>query len=150
MPPRADSEKEFRRQGLLCSGFILNNIVVLHLFSTSASRFVVDAIVPQTSTYVKPTASAKFLRHSKVGPLRVNPNRSLVSENSSWSRHSGSDLDALFNENDAEFEEPQDANRELFSAPTVFPTAAVVCQIGDEDKDADLSCTFDDNSDNNG
>ena len=43
-----------------------------------------------------------------------------------------------------------EARRELFSIPTAAPTAAVVCQIGDEDKDTDLGCSFDDSTNNDG
>lgn len=40
--------------------------------------------------------------------------------------------------------------RELFSAPTVLPTSAIVCQESDEDNDADLDCSFDNSNDNKG
>ena len=44
----------------------------------------------------------------------------------------------------------RDVQRELFSAPTVLPTSAIVCQAGDEDNDADLDCSFDNSNDNEG
>jgi len=128
---------------------------ILLLFPIVESSFVVRAAarVPQTSNHVKPKTTAKFDRHSRRshdGPLRVDSNSSPTSENSSSSLDQSSSRDTLYYKKDTAFEDPPNAHRELFSAPTVLPTAAIVCQIGDEEKDANLGCTFDDNIDNDG
>lgn len=155
MPQRADSKKEISQLSLSHLWMIFTSANILLLFPIVESIFVVRAaaLIPQTSNHVKPKTSAKFDRHSRRSqgwPLRVNSNISPTSENSSSSPNRNSSRDALYYKKDTAFEDPSNAHRELFSAPTVLPTAAIVCQIGDEEQDADLGCTFDDNIDNDG
>ena len=141
----------------------------LRWMSRSAFRSIVLAstfiaiVLPQTraspiSSYriihasnpVEPRTSAVLQRHSG-GISSVNiTHSSPIEVNTPYLSGIDSNLITLAYSSDIADGSAPDVQRELFSAPTVAPSAAIVCQAGDEDFDAILGCSFDDSTDNNG
>jgi len=107
----------------------------------SASPVGIERML-HTTTAVDPKTMADSQRHS-IG-------RSIMKVNTSSSSDRASIDGALVYASDFSNGAKSEARRELFSIPTAAPTAAVVCQIGDEDRDTGLGCSFDDSTYNDG
>jgi hypothetical protein len=103
-----------------------------------------------TSTIVDPKALAVSQRHKVSSTSSEVLHSSTIRSNSGLSSYCGSIRSNHVHVSDAAGVLTPESRRKLLSIPTAAPTAAVVCQRGDEDKDADLSCNFDDFADNDG
>jgi len=132
------------------SSIALANALIASLLPQNSASSVSSNRVIHASTSVEPKMPAVLQRHS-CGSSSGSITRSSPKEAKKQSLldHDKNPSTVLYS-SDLVDSKARDVQRELFSAPTVAPTTATVCQAGDEDFDADLGCSFGDSTDNNG